>query len=67
MISGSEIKSKTQTLSSIVILLHGYGADGENLISLAAELSKAFPDTHFFSPNGILPFENAPFGINGLV
>ena len=62
MISGPEIKSKTQTLSSIVILLHGYGADGENLISLAAELSKAFPDTHFFSPNGILPFENAPFG-----
>ena len=62
MISGPEIKSKTQTISSIVILLHGYGADGENLISLAAELSKAFPDTHFFSPNGILPFENAPFG-----
>jgi len=62
MISGPEIKSKTQTLSSIVLLLHGYGADGENLISLAAELSKAFPDTHFFSPNGILPFENAPFG-----
>lgn len=62
MISGPEIKSKTQTLSSIVILLHGYGADGENLISLAVELSKAFPDTHFFSPNGILPFENAPFG-----
>jgi phospholipase/carboxylesterase len=62
MIFGPEIKSKTKTPSSIVVLLHGYGADGENLISLAAELSKSFPDTHFFSPNGISPFENAPFG-----
>jgi phospholipase/carboxylesterase len=62
MIFGPEIKSKTKTPSSIVVLLHGYGADGENLISLAAELSKSFPDAHFFSPNGILPFENAPFG-----
>lgn len=62
MISGPELKSRTNSPSSIVILLHGYGADGDNLIGLAEELSRSFPNTHFFSPNGILPFENAPFG-----
>ncbi len=37
---------------NIVIMLHGVGADGDNLISLADFLSDEFPDTYFVAPNG---------------
>lgn len=40
---------------NIVVLLHGYGADGENLIGLADYMSKDFPDTLFIAPNA--PFK----------
>lgn len=35
----------------LVIILHGYGADGENLIDLAPALASLFPDAHFIAPN----------------
>lgn len=40
---------------SIVILLHGYGSNGEDLISLAPYWERDLPDTLFISPD-------APFG-----
>lgn len=36
---------------TLVIFLHGYGADGNDLISLADPLSQHLPDTAFRSPN----------------
>ncbi|MBK0398353.1 dienelactone hydrolase family protein [Limibaculum sp. M0105] len=36
---------------SLVILLHGYGADGNDLIGLAEPLSQYMPDTAFRAPN----------------
>jgi phospholipase/carboxylesterase len=62
MLSGPELFSKNHTPTSIVILLHGYGDDGEGFFGLAKELQRFLPETHFLSPNGIYPFENAPFG-----
>ncbi len=35
-----------------VVFLHGYGSDGQDLISLAPYLAKDMPDTAFFAPNG---------------
>jgi phospholipase/carboxylesterase len=35
----------------LVIFLHGYGANGENLLSLHHEFSHVLPDAHFISPN----------------
>ena len=35
----------------LFILLHGVGADGQDLIELAPTLSQAFPDASFVSPN----------------
>ena len=41
----------------LVIFLHGYGANGENLIDLSYEFKKILPDAHFISPNAIEPWE----------
>lgn len=45
-----------------VILLHGYGADGEDLISLAPYLGQALPETAFYAPNAPEPCEMSPLG-----
>lgn len=36
---------------SVVILIHGYGADGADLVGLADPLSEHMPDTLFLSPD----------------
>lgn len=46
----------------IVVLLHGVGADGNDLIGLAPFFQKALPDAAFFSPNAPYPYDMAPFG-----
>ena len=40
---------------SLVILLHGYGSNGADLISLVPHWQQAFPDTLFISPNAPQP------------
>lgn len=49
-------------LNQLVILLHGLGADGNDLFSLADELAEALPDVAFISPNAPSPCDMAPFG-----
>ena len=48
--------------SSLVILLHGYGADGNDLIGLAPLLAQHLPDAYFISPNAPFPCEMSPMG-----
>lgn len=38
--------------TSAVVFLHGYGADGQDLLGLSSALQSAFPNTAFFAPNG---------------
>jgi len=47
---------------SLVILLHGFGADGNDLIGLAPHFARALPNTAFISPNAPYPCEMAPMG-----
>lgn len=47
---------------SMVILLHGYGSNGDDLISLAPYWRAALPDTVFLSPNAPQPCPGAPGG-----
>lgn len=47
---------------SLVLLLHGLGADGNDLISLAPYWAKALPDTAFVSPHAPFPCDMAPYG-----
>lgn len=46
----------------LVVLLHGYGADGNDLIGLAPLLAELMPDTVFHAPNAPQPCEGNPFG-----
>ena len=46
----------------LVILLHGYGADGNDLLGLAPHWARRLPETEFLSPHAPFPCEAAPFG-----
>lgn len=46
----------------IVLLLHGVGADGNDLIGLAPLFQQVLPEALFISPNAPEPFDMAPFG-----
>jgi phospholipase/carboxylesterase len=46
----------------LVILLHGYGADGNDLIGLAPVLAQSMPDAHFIAPHAPEPCEMSPAG-----
>lgn len=46
----------------LVVLLHGLGANGEDLISLADMFARDLPDAHFIAPDAPFPCDMAPFG-----
>jgi phospholipase/carboxylesterase len=46
----------------LVILLHGLGADGNDLIGLAPYWARLLPSTEFLSPNAPFPCDMAPYG-----
>ena len=50
-LDGPRAAPKSGETKSLVILLHGYGADGNDLFGLADPLSDYMPDTAFRSPN----------------
>lgn len=47
---------------ALVVFLHGLGADGNDLISLAPLLAPLLPDTAFVSPHAPYPCDMAPMG-----
>src|SRR5512134_4017028 len=46
----------------LIVLLHGVGADGGDLISLAPYYHSVLPGAYIVSPNAPFPFDMAPFG-----
>ena len=46
----------------LVVMLHGVGADGNDLIGLAPHLATILPDAAFVSPDAPFPCDMAPFG-----
>ncbi len=46
----------------LVIMCHGVGSDGQDLIGLAPYYAKVLPDAQFVSPNAPYPFDMAPVG-----
>jgi phospholipase/carboxylesterase len=54
---GYEVVPKEKA-KGILILLHGYGASGDDLISLAPILAQDLHDYYFFSPNAIDKYGN---------
>ena len=50
-LDGPSRPAASGTAKSLVIFLHGYGADGADLIGLAEPLAPHLPDTRFLAPN----------------
>jgi phospholipase/carboxylesterase len=61
-LSGPERAAFSGKADSIVILLHGYGADGNDLIGLAEPLAPHLPNTRFLAPNAPDPCPGNPAG-----
>lgn len=60
-----ELKSERkgpQKPDSAVVFLHGYGADGADLLGLADPLAPHLPGTAFYSPDAPEPCLNNPLG-----
>ncbi len=48
--------------TQLVVLLHGYGANGDDLIGLAREWQERFPQAVFVAPNAPEPVPMMPLG-----
>lgn len=46
----------------LMIMLHGLGADGNDLISLSSYFAPSFPSMGFISPHAPFPCDFSPFG-----
>jgi phospholipase/carboxylesterase len=57
-----ETKPLTERAKKLVVMLHGVGSDGYDLISLVPYIQDSLPDCHFLSPHGIEAYDMAPFG-----
>lgn len=47
---------------SVVVFLHGYGADGTDLLGLSEPLAQHLPKTAFYAPDAPQPSRNNPMG-----
>ena len=48
--------------TSLVVFLHGYGADGNDLIDIGRMWAPLLPGTAFVSPHAPQPCDEAPMG-----
>jgi len=62
MLDGPRIPARSGSATSLVVLLHGYGADGADLISLGDEWSNVLPDTEFVAPDAPETIPGYPVG-----
>ena len=65
MVDELNVKEKMPTSGSVkkvVIFLHGYGADGADLLSIGDVLSEHLPNTLFVAPDAPRKCQMSPFG-----
>jgi phospholipase/carboxylesterase len=61
-LTGPRVPARSVKADRLVILLHGYGANGEDLISLAPHWQRLLPTTAFSAPNAPQVCPLAPGG-----
>lgn len=61
-LQGPRRAAKSGTADSLVIFVHGYGADGNDLISIGDAMAPHLPDTAFAAPNAPSKCTVNPFG-----
>ena len=62
MLTGPSVAARSGTTRQLVILCHGYGSDGNDLIALAPYWQQAMPDTAFIAPNAPERCDGNPTG-----
>lgn len=61
-IDGPRIAPKNRVAKQLVVFLHGYGADGNDLIAIGKQWQNLLPDAAFVSPHAPHPCAQAPTG-----
>jgi len=61
-LSGPRLPPARGNATHLVVLLHGYGADGNDLIGLAPHWQRDLPSVAFVAPNAPEPCAGAPTG-----
>ncbi|MCP4936724.1 MAG: phospholipase [bacterium] len=61
-LDGPHISSLSGTTKQLVIILHGYGADGNDLIPLGRQWQQMLPNAEFVAPNAPQFCQNPPMG-----
>ena len=61
-LDGPRLPAKSGKAKHLVVFLHGYGADGNDLIDIGRAWQNLLPDTAFVSPHAPEPCAMAPVG-----
>jgi phospholipase/carboxylesterase len=61
-IDGPRIEPRLGKPRRLVVFLHGYGADGNDLIDIGRVWAPALPDAAFISPHAPWPCDQSPLG-----
>ncbi len=61
-LDGPRLAPRSGKARSLVVFLHGYGADGNDLIDIGRAWQELLPDTAFVSPHAPEPCGQAPVG-----
>ncbi len=61
-LDGPRFGAKPGQARQLVVLLHGLGADGQDLIQLAPDWAEALPKAAFIAPDAPQPCDMAPYG-----
>ena len=62
LLDGPRLAPKSGVTKQLVVFLHGYGADGNDLIAVGKQWQAWLPDAAFVSPNAPEPMPGAPRG-----
>ena len=61
-LDGPRIAAKSGTTRQIVVFLHGYGADGKDLIEIGRQWAAMLPDASFVAPHAPEACAGSPMG-----
>ncbi|HWM49603.1 MAG TPA: prolyl oligopeptidase family serine peptidase [Xanthobacteraceae bacterium] len=61
-LDGPRLEPRSRTARQLVVFLHGYGADGNDLIEIGRAWQELLPDAAFVSPHAPEPCAQAPVG-----
>jgi phospholipase/carboxylesterase len=61
-LTGPRLPAKSGVAKQLVVFLHGYGADGNDLIEIGKQWRTLLPDAAFVAPNAPQPCAMSPMG-----